>query len=454
MFSRFEMAFAVRKSSSACLKYVARRFVNTNNGPTETSVKFHIKPDCKSLFDSPVHIKVDGLRPKQQVIFRAALTDEKDGKFVSSAHYEADSGGTLDLTKSAALDGDYVGVNPMGFMWAMKAQTELGRLFRKDVTSPFKVRLSVHEKESHDGKEPELVSCIHERGFLGDGVKRIPVREGRIRATLFIPPGEGPFPGVIDLGGTVGGLLEYRGCLLANHGFATMSLAYFAFDDLPEKLLELDLEYFEEALEYFRNLPQVRKGGVGIMGVSKGADLSLSMASFLSGVSAVVSVNGCNVNLQCPLHYRGTTLAGLGLSVENITIRPSGILNVRGCYHDPRAPENAACLIPIERASARFLFVIAQDDQVWDAEAYARQAEEQLLAHGRPCPEILLLPGAGHLLEPPYFPSCPASFHKFVGTSIEWGGEPETHNLAQQTYWRRIREFFLEHVGGVGQSRL
>ena len=30
---------------------------------------------------------------------------------------------------------------------------------------------------------------------MADGVKRIPVGEGRIRGTLFLPPGEGPFPG-------------------------------------------------------------------------------------------------------------------------------------------------------------------------------------------------------------------------------------------------------------------
>ncbi|KAG5855878.1 hypothetical protein ANANG_G00001560 [Anguilla anguilla] len=456
MFIGFKMAFAVRKSGSACFTHVARRFVNTSNGPTTTPVKFNIKPDKRCLFDTPVHIKVEGLRPKQQVIFRATLTDEKQDKFVSSAHFEADTRGVLDLSKSAARGGDYVGVHPMGFMWAMKPQTELGRLFRKDVTSPFKVHLSVHEKTASGSEEPMIASCIHERGFIGDGVQRIPVRERRIRATLFLPPGEGPFPGVIDLGGTAGGLLEYRACLLANYGFATMCLAYFAYDDLPKRLLELHLEYFEEALQYFQNLPQVgcEEGGVGIMGISKGADLSLSMASFLEGVSAVVSVNGCNANLQCPLHYRGMSMPGLGLSIDRVVIRDNGVLNVRDCYHDPRAPENAACLVPIERAAARFLFAIAQDDQVWEAERYARQAEEQLLAHGRPRPEILLLPGAGHLLEPPFFPSCSVSYHKFAGTSLEWGGQPESHNAAQEEYWRRVREFFWENLGGAVHSKL
>ncbi|KAJ8377539.1 hypothetical protein AAFF_G00256350 [Aldrovandia affinis] len=158
------------------------------------------------------------------------------------------------------------------------------------------------------------------------------------------------------------------------------------------------------------------------MGISKGADLALSMASFLQGVSAVACLNGCNANVQSQFHYRGSTMPGLGLCTDRIIIRESGVLNVRGCYEDPQAPENQACVVPVERASACFLFVVAKDDQVWDSEVYAREVEKQLLSHGRSHPKILTLPGAGHLLEPPYFPSCPASFLKFVGTSVEWGG--------------------------------
>ncbi|KAJ8375856.1 hypothetical protein SKAU_G00064360 [Synaphobranchus kaupii] len=233
-----------------------------------------------------------------------------------------------------------------------------------------------------------------------------------------------------------------------------MSLAYTSFEDLPKKLLELHLEYFEEALHYFQKLPQVRKGGMGIMGISKGADLSLSMASFLEGVSAVVSVNGCNANLLCPLHYRGSSMPALGLSRNRVIMRDSGVFNVRGCNNDPLALENAACLVPIEQAAARFLFVIGQDDQVWDSELYARQMEEQLVSNGKMRPEMLLLPGAGHLLEPPYFPFCPASYDKFAGTYLEWGGNPESHSAAQEKHWQRIREFFLENLGGAVQSKL
>lgn len=70
--------------------------------------------------------------------------------------------------------------------------------------------------------------------------------------------GEGPFPGIIDLFGGVGGLVEFRASLLAAHGFAVLALAYFAYEDLPN-LLEVDLDYFEEATNLLLAHPKVFK---------------------------------------------------------------------------------------------------------------------------------------------------------------------------------------------------
>lgn len=65
---------------------------------------------------------------------------------------------------------------------------------------------------------------------------------------LFLGPG--PFPGIIDIFGFGGGLLEYRASLLAGHGFATLALAYYNFEDLAKEIDSIHLEYFEEALCY------------------------------------------------------------------------------------------------------------------------------------------------------------------------------------------------------------
>lgn len=62
--------------------------------------------------------------------------------------------------------------------------------------------------------------------------------------------GNGPFPGIIDLYGAGGGLPEYRACLLANHGFAVLALAFYRYEDLPKEMKEVHLEYFEEAINY------------------------------------------------------------------------------------------------------------------------------------------------------------------------------------------------------------
>ena len=56
--------------------------------------------------------------------------------------------------------------------------------------------------------------------------------------------GKGPFPGLIDLFGTAGGLNDFRAALLASRGFAAFSLAFFGYEDLP-KALNFDLEYMD-----------------------------------------------------------------------------------------------------------------------------------------------------------------------------------------------------------------
>lgn len=69
--------------------------------------------------------------------------------------------------------------------------------------------------------------------------------------------GNGPFPGIIDLYGTGGGLPEYRACLLANYGFSVLALAFYGYEDLPKEMKEFCLEYFEEAVNYMLQHTQV-----------------------------------------------------------------------------------------------------------------------------------------------------------------------------------------------------
>lgn len=70
-------------------------------------------------------------------------------------------------------------------------------------------------------------------------------------------------------GGT-GGLMEFRAGLLASRGFAALALAYFAYEDLPRALDQLDLEYFEEAAELLLRHPKVRPASGDVLGTPWG----------------------------------------------------------------------------------------------------------------------------------------------------------------------------------------
>lgn len=55
--------------------------------------------------------------------------------------------------------------------------------------------------------------------------------------------GPGPFPGVIDMFGSGGGLFDHRAALLASRGFCVFALPFFAYEDLPNSLPDVSLDY-------------------------------------------------------------------------------------------------------------------------------------------------------------------------------------------------------------------
>ncbi|NXT02831.1 BAAT acyltransferase, partial [Jacana jacana] len=144
-----------------------------------------------SLADRPVAVQVRGLSPSQLVTLRAWLTDEHGERFQSRTFFRADAGGEVDPGRHPALGGSYSGVWPMGVFWFLQPDTLFRRLVKRDVAgSPFRVHLEVF-----DGiclvtgpQDQPLASCEVERWYVGPGVQRVPIREGRVRGALFLPP--------------------------------------------------------------------------------------------------------------------------------------------------------------------------------------------------------------------------------------------------------------------------
>lgn len=406
---------------------------------------------ASALADEPVHIRVMGLAPLQVVTLMASLKDEKGNLFQSRAFYRANEAGELDLEQDPALGGDFVGVHPMGLFWSLKPEKPFGGLLKLEVmNSPFWITLDLYDSVylQKSGVVQPRASLELQRWFSSPGVQRLMIREGRVRGALFLPPGEGPFPGIIDLFGGIGGLLEYRAGLLAAHGFAALALAYFAYDDLPNQLQEVDLDYFEEAANLLLAHPKIQKPGIGVISVSKGAEIGLAMACYLKQVVATVCINGSNAIFEVPLRYRDLVLTPIPSFLERMEVNASGAVRLRHCMGDPRDELNQQSVLPIEKSQGQILFIIGEDDECLNSRDYAEQALGQLQSHGRSNGRMLLYPGAGHLIEPPYWPLCYGSRTRGFPLPLLWGGDPVAHAAAQEHAWREILKFFRQHLVG------
>ncbi|KAG7236616.1 hypothetical protein INR49_000740 [Caranx melampygus] len=411
-----------------------------------SQVRLRLLPSTRCLFDEPVQVKVSGLRSRQVVTLRARSTDERGVEFSSSATYRADEGGEIDLDRDSSLSGSYVGLEPMGLLWSMRADTLHKYFYKNEALYPHMVTFSVHE----DTENRMLAEVTNERYLIGDGVVRSPVKEGNFQGVLFTPPGEGPFPAVLDL---CTFMSEKRACLLANKGFVVLAVPVHSNRHGNIKVMHLD--HFEEAVNFLQQQPKVGSKGVGVVSRSRGGDIALSLAAFVPGVEAVVWINGCNANVAIPLYYKNRQiLSPLLFDFSKVIPTDTGASIIKYGIGNPLTEENKGSVVPIEQAQGQFLFVASEDDLNWDSKAYVIQMVERLKHHGKENFETVSYARAGHLLEPPYGPYCPSALHGLINFPVMWGGEPMVHAAAEVHLWKKVQEFFRAHLScGDTQSK-
>lgn len=267
---------------------------------------------------------------------------------------------------------------------------------------------------------------------------------------LFIPHGEGPFPGVICIGGSGGGIKTAAAPLLAEAGFVALSLGYFGAPGLPEEFVELPLERFEQGVNWLLKQPMVRGPKVGVTGTSRGSEAALQVATLTPRVGAVVAyvpsgIRWMGVDGRPSWTYGGKSLpyvqwhndfseAGAVAKVDRFNL----------ALNDPSAYATAE--IEVEKADCPILLISGKDDQLWPSERMANLIIERLDKYNYPYQhKHIAYPHAGHRIKVPGLGREsyePVSEDAVTHEVLSLGGTFEGNKAASEKSWDETLNFF------------
>ncbi len=174
---------------------------------------------------------------------------------------------------------------------------------------------------------------------------------------------------VVVLGGSGGGIPEPFARRLAEHGMTSFALGYFGAPGLPSALIEIPLESLARGVELFRDRYAAGQR-VGVMGISKGGELALLLASrCLETIGRTVAiVPSCvtwyGLNMSDPASVKQPSSTELGMPVPFLPFPEGGTasfsedgMRVDDCYDLTNYPSEQvdAARITVERACGPIL---------------------------------------------------------------------------------------------------
>ena len=210
----------------------------------------------------------------------------------------------------------------------------------------------------------------------------------------------GPFPGVLALGGSEGGVPGGYLDLLVPEGFACLALAYFGTRGTQPGLVEVPLERIERGLRWLIAHPKVtnQDGRVALIGGSKGGELALLVAAtFPDLVGPVVAYTpssvvwgGIDFSAAEPPMRSSWSKSGKPLAFVSIPRGVPPLQSERGLGFVPIyergldgvQPDDAA-IIPIERAAGPVLLISGGDDRMWPARRMCQLLVDRAQRFGR-----------------------------------------------------------------------
>jgi dienelactone hydrolase len=457
----------------------------------ECNICFEV-PSKGAFIDEDLRIRLSGLAPHQKVRILATTEDDENRRWNSDAQFRADARGEVDLATQESTGGTYRGVAPMGLFWSMRLANG-GEGFRASSRATFSKKDSTaHSVMLEAELDRSVIVCKRiERSFRAHGtaVRDLVVNSQNVLETttvsepgsayghvgkLFLPPSPDRSgtrrPAVIVLSGSGGGFDVDKAAVLSRHGFATLALAYFGVPPLPQWLHRVPLEYIESALAWLAAQSEIDPDRIGVLGISRGAELALLSGAKFGNIRAVVAYAPSSVAWDSggrdkqtgegipAWMWRGEPIASVPLPLRSFMWR-SAIPVVamrrpvmfrklfRAGLRNAEAVARAS--IPAEKISGPILLISGGDDHVWPAEEMAGAIVARLKENGfEHAVEHLHFPAAGHLLRYPHLPTTArqSRHERLRGACFSFGGSAQADAEAQANSWRSAIAFLTKHL--------
>ncbi len=254
----------------------------------------------------PVSIRLSGFPPKHDVTVRAttvglAYPDLEDTGTMREAEatFQTDASGGVDLATQAPVSGSYAIANGMGLFWSMKASDSVAHPTTAspppDSSNPGAF-LQYRTQLTAEVDGAPVATAIVDQDLGSQDVTMTEISEGGLLGQFYLPPGPGPFPAVIVLSGSSGGVTLRRPKVFAAEGYAVLSLPYFNYTSpidgtqLPSATVELPLEYFGTAIDWLQAQPRVDPDRIGIYGTSLGGQVAMLVGTKYAAIKSVIAI--------------------------------------------------------------------------------------------------------------------------------------------------------------------
>ena len=225
--------------------------------------------------------------------------------------------------------------------------------------------------------------------LLFNGIKPKSINQDGFQANLYTTDSIKNNPAIVLVGGGEWG--DYWSQEFAKRGYTVLSLPYYRQEGLRELMEEIPLEYFEKAINWLKEQPNVDPDKIIVMGASRNAELSLVIAStFPESVHGVIAYAPSAVswsNTVMPFNsnaikpswtYRGEAIPYIGM--EKIAAPESTSINTLKYWEQGLAQNEKVnnAMIPVEKITGPVLLLSGRDDKIWPSSKMADMIAERL----------------------------------------------------------------------------